>query len=340
MLSSQLSKLKEIINKEELERVEQYVDSFNLNTKITVSKFATSTEISLDLSSKVLTLLSDMGILTLNFAVRCPQCGLLIKIMEDFTDIDTEILCYSCEQESEISSDNIEVIYTVEKIPFPLGQQSKKIMQSILAVLKEEDSLTAYLEKNHYNLNEICYKPSEDELICLKEQYEKVFSSQTTKDKGDTLEQLVLNLFNLCKQFEATNGLKPRPNQIDCYVRNKICSPGVPGIGAINRFFIECKNEEEKPSMTYLNKFHSILKLTGNDFGIIVSKMEAPKTYATMLNKIYLNDKIIIISLDKKDLENIIINKKNLLSMIEMKVDEVKLDATRELRDIGLYTEL
>ena len=36
-----------------------------------------------------------------------------------------------------------------------------------------------------------------------KEQYEKVFSSQTTKDKGDTLEQLVVNLFNLCKQFEA-----------------------------------------------------------------------------------------------------------------------------------------
>lgn len=339
MLSSQLSKLKEIINKEEVERVEQYVDSFNLNTKITVSKFATSTEISLDSSSKVLSLLSDMGILTSNFAVRCPQCGLLIKMMENFTDIDTEILCYNCEQETEISSDNIEVVYTVEKIPFPLGQQSKKIMQSILAVLKE-DSLTAYLEKNHYNLNEIYYSPSEDELSDLKEQYEKVFSSQTTKDKGDTLEQLVLNLFNLCKQFEATNGLKPRPNQIDCYVRNKICSPGVPGIGEIKCFCIECKNEEEKPSITYLNKIHSILKITGNNFGIIVSKRDVPRTYATLANKIYLSENIIIIALDKNDLEDIIINKKNLLSMIEMKVNEVKLDATRELRDIGLYTEL
>ena len=339
MLSSQLSRLKEILKKSELERVEQYVDSLTLNSKITISKFATNTDIDTDLAMKVLDMLSAMDILSVKFGVRCPECGFLIELLDSFVDIDSTVECYSCENEEDITSDNIEVIYIVKNLPFPLGQQSEKTVQSISAVIKE-DSLTAYLEKHHYNLNEICYEPSDDELNCLKEQYEKVFSSQTTKDKGDTLEQLVLNLFNLCKQFEATAELKTRPNQIDCYVRNKLCGPYVPGIGEIERFCIECKNEDEKPSATYCNKMHSILRNTGNSFGIIVSKMEAPRTYATLANKIYLKDNLIIISLDKDDLDNIIVDKKNLLSIVEMKVEEVKLDATKDLKDLGLYPEL
>jgi len=40
------------------------------------------------------------------------------------------------------------------------------------------------------------------------------------------------------------------------------------------------------------------------------------------------------------DLENVILNKNNLLDLIEMKVNEVKLDATKPLVEIGLYRDL
>ena len=110
MLSSQLSRLKEILKKSELERVEQYVDSLTLNSKITISKFATNTDINTDLAMKVLDMLSAMDILSLKFGIRCPECGFLIELVDSFVDIDSTVECYSCESEGDITSDNIEVI--------------------------------------------------------------------------------------------------------------------------------------------------------------------------------------------------------------------------------------
>ena len=131
--------------------------------------------------------------------------------------------------------------------------------------------------------------------------------------------------------------MRPRPNQVDCYVRNKLGSPGVPGIEVIKYFCIEYKNENKTPEITYLNKLHSILKTTGIEFGILVSNKSAPSTYCQAANKIYLNDKIIIISICKSDLNSIISDNVNLLDLIEMKINEVKLDATKSLKELGLY---
>ncbi len=339
MLSSQLLELRKILNEEQIESLEKYVDSFTMNTKLTASKFATDINIDTDLATKVLDLLTEMEILSFKFAVRCPSCGLLHKLVDNICNIDANIECYNCETESEITYDDVEVIYTVKNIPFLVGQQSRIVSQP-MSVVHIDDSLAAYLEKHNYNLNSIVYNPTDSELCKLRDGYQSIFQSSTPSDKGVSLENFVLNLFNTCKHFEATSNLRLNPNQIDCYVRNKLCSPGVPGIGAIGSFCIECKNETKKPTSTYMNKMHSILRNTGLSFGIIVSKCKVPKTFTGLANSIYLNDKIVIITLDKDDLENVVMNKINILDIIEMKVNEVKLNATKPLREIGLYNDL
>ena len=331
--------MEKILNQEQLKRVEKYIDSFSLNSKITVSKFSNDTNLETALSINVLKLLVDMEVLIARFAVCCPDCGFLISIVDDFSEIDKITECYQCENECEIALENVEVIYTVNNIPFAIGRRSDVLFQPMSVVLTE-DTLANFLEINHYNLNEIYYKPTEEEFAKLKEQYDGIFMNGTTISKGKGLESLVLSLFNMCKHFEATDGLRPKPNQVDCYVRNKLCSPGVPGLGKIKRFCIECKNENQTPKIGYMNKLHSILSFTNIKFGIIVSKCKAPSTFNTLANKLYLSEDIVIIAIDSKDLENIIIHKNNLLDLIEMKISDVMLDATKSLRELGLYSNI
>lgn len=65
--------------------------------------------------------------------------------------------------------------------------------------------------------------------------------------------------------------------------------------------------------------------------------MSAPKTFISLSNKIFLKDNIIIISIDKADLQSIIYDRENLLECIERKIDEVKLQASQDLVEYGLY---
>ncbi len=336
MLSSQLLELNNILNEEQVSVVQQYVNGFTTNTKISLSKFSFDTNIDMSLCRKVIKLLQDRDILKANFGVRCPECNILLNYVDDLSDIDVFVNCYNCGADVEITQEDVEVIYTVKNLPFTEGQRSEKIWLP-MSVVPTEDTLASYLQNNDYNLNKMFYSPSDEQLSELKQMYLDTFSANTSSKKGQSLEQLVTYLFNICKQFEATDGLRPRPNQIDCYVRNKLCSPGVPGVGSIKNFCIECKNESSTPEITYLNKLHSILKTTGIEFGIVVSKEPAPSTYPQLANKIYLNDKIIIISICKNDLHSIISDNVNLLDLIEMKINEVKLDATKPLKELGLY---
>ena len=318
--------------------MKKYVESFTNSTKITASKFAIRTQLDTKLASKTLNVLVCLDILSYNFVIRCPQCGLLLNTVCDMKNLDNEVYCYGCEQYNNISSDDVEVIYTVKSIPFVMGQQNDADERLVISAVPFEDSLTNLLQQNDFNINSIFYSPTESEMMVLEEQYNSIFSEkQSTTSKGASLEQLVINLFGICKQFEVTGDLKLHPNQIDCYVRNKLCSPGIPGIGYIDSFVIECKNEENTPKSTYMNKLHSILKLSNKQFGIIVSKFTATKTFVNLANQIYLNDKITIISFSNEDLREIILNRNNLLECIERKINEIKLNATKDLETLGLY---
>ena len=338
MLSSQLLKLEKILSHEQIDRIESYITSFSTNTKLTASKFAMDMQFDIAQARKVLDVLVDLGVFRFSFIVRCPSCGLLLEPVEDITDIESQITCYGCDVESDISTDDVEVIYTLKEVPFVEGQQSYQIERSETSVVLNEDSLTAFLELHDYNSNLVFYNPTQSEEDVLIEKYNDIFSKhKTTTAKGKTLEDLVATLFNTCKHFRATTGMRLQPNQIDCYVRNKLFAPGVPGLTGIDSFMIECKNEKRPPTATYFNKLHSVLRVAGKHFGIIVSKASAPSTFVKLANQIFLRDDIVIISIDKDDLENIIVNKNNLLECIGRKVSEVTVNATKDLVELGLY---
>ena len=79
---------------------------------ITVSKVAKAVGVSPSIASKILTICMKEGLLKVSYAIRCPSCNMLIKRVESISDIPAGVLeCYSCNEEIEITAQDIEVIY-------------------------------------------------------------------------------------------------------------------------------------------------------------------------------------------------------------------------------------
>lgn len=338
MLCSQLSTIRPLVNDAQFHTITEYFGALLPSSKITASNFAAQNGISPPLSQKILQELVKSELLKYTFAIRCPECGLLLSTAESITSIEKEQYCYNCDAEIEISSDDVEVIYTFKDYPFAQGQQS----DSTPAIDAESaappyDSLSQLLESGLLDLNAAFFSPTEAEYRELQAAYDSIFSAHpTTKAQGDALECLTVRLFNLCKHFRAA-GIRLQVNQIDCYVRNTLYIPGISQAGCTDSFVIECKNEKGPLKAEYMNKLHSILHTSGKKFGIFVSRGSAPRTFVSLANQIYLKDDTIIISLDKEDLKKIIFEKANLLECISRKIDAVKLNATKDLAELGLY---
>ena len=337
MSCSQLSALRTMLNNDQYQTIEAYICSLSPNTKLTASKVAASCGFDIQLVQRILKCLVDEHVFKFSFVIRCPECGLLLSSVDDISDINKVQYCYNCEETFTISSDDVEVIYNFDNYPFVEGQQNKLNIEFDESAALEQDSLTQLLKDSALDLNALFFSPTDEEYSDLQILFNKIFEPQkNTKAVGDKLEDLTIKLFSLCKHFNAMP-IRLKPNQIDCYVRNKLYIPGISQVGCIDSFEIECKNETKTPKSSYLNKLHSILQLSGKSFGIIISKCPAPKTFTSLANQVYLKWNIIIISLDKSDLQGIIFDKKNLLECIERKIEEVKLNATKDLRSIGLY---
>ena len=337
MLCSQLSTIRSLVNDEQFQNIIKYFESLLPSSKITASNFALQNGIEFALSQKILQELVKSELLMYTFGIRCPECGLLLSSTESIASIEKEQYCYNCGEEIEISPDDIEVIYTFKNYPFAHGQQSDFPLAIDKSAALQYDSLSQLLKSGLLDINAAFFAPTEEEYHNLQIAYKNIFIAHpTTKAKGDTLESLTINLFNLCKHFRA-NGIRLNVNQIDCYVRNTLYIPGISQAGCVDSFVIECKNEKSTPKAGYMNKLHSILHNTGKNFGVIVSKCSAPRTFVSLANQIYLRDDIIIISIDKNDLEEIVFKKSNLLECISRKIDAVKLNATKDLIALGLY---
>jgi hypothetical protein len=337
MLCSQLSTIRSLVNDEQFHNIIKYFESLWPNSKITASNFASQIGIEFPLSQKILQELVKTELLTYILGIRCPECGFLLSSTESIASIEKEQYCYNCSEEIEISTDDIEVIYTFKNYPFAHGQQSDSPLAIDKSAALQYDSLSQLLKSGLLDINAAFFAPTDEEYHNLQIAYKNIFNAHpTTKAKGDTLENLTINLFNLCKHFRA-NGIRLNVNQIDCYVRNTLYIPGISQAGCVDSFVIECKNEKSTPKAGYMNKLHSILHNSGKNFGIIVSKCSAPRTFVSLANQIYLRDDIIIISLDKEDLTEIVFKKSNLLECISRKIDAVKLNATKDLIALGLY---
>ncbi len=344
MYCSHLSALQGMLDDAQIQKLEAYYSSLigGATQNITVSKTAKALDISPQLASRVLTKCKEIGILKVFYTIRCPECGMLIKKVDSIADIPSEPFeCYGCNEEIEVGPSDIEIIYALEDDCVFIEGQQDGLDLSARAVVPEDSMETIFLAGN---VNEYLFHPTDDEYQKLKDMYVSIANRKgTTKKIGDTLENLTEYLFNLCPIFKAA-GIRTTTNQIDCCVRKQMYLKfGIfDTIGA--RFFIECKNESQTPSGGYMSKLHSIITTAnggGNGkcikFGIIISKEKGPSTFKELAVKYYLSNQVVIISICGNELEELFDNKGNLLDLIERKASEIMMDATTDLKKVGLY---
>lgn len=346
MYYSRLSMLQEIITEDKIKQLEDFFATQigSAADNITVSKVKKALGVPASVASRILTKCKEAGIVTASYAVRCPECNMLIKKVDSIADLPKgKFECYGCDEEIEITPADIEIIYAiVDKGVFIEGQQYE-YENSARAVVHEDSMESIFLAGG---INEYLFSPTEEDYLHLKKMYNSIKNRKgTTKKIGDSLEDLVIELFNLCPIFRAA-GIRTSTNQIDCCVTNKMFI----GFGVLNtigeRFFIECKNENQTPSGGYMSKLHSIIDNTNAGgkancvkFGIIVSKEKGPSTFKDLAIKYYLSEGIVMISICGEELEELIDNQGNLLEFIDRKASEIMFDATTDLKEVGLYSD-
>ncbi len=346
MYCSRLLVLKELLDEQKIEKLEEYFTGLigSAGNSISVSKVVSAIEISPGLASKVLTKCVREGILKASYAIRCPECGMLIKRVESPQDIPEGIFeCYSCNEEIEVTPKDVEILYSLEDDRVFIGGQQVEMNLPARAVVPEDSMESIFLAGG---INDYLFQLSEEKYRYFSDLYERVKNHKgTTKNIGDTLENLIKELFNVCPVFSAS-GIRTSTNQIDCCVRNKVYVK----YGVLNllgaHFIIECKNENNTPKGEYLSKLHSIISVAnaGTDgkcikFGIIVSKDKGPSTFKQLAVKYYLINKIVIISICGDELKELFRTRGNLLELIERKATEIMLDATTDLKEIGMYSD-
>lgn len=344
MYYSRLSALQGLLNDDQIQDLETYFSNLigGAAKSITVSKLSRALKISPQVTSRVLTKCKEMGIVNVFYTIRCPECGMLIKKVDVLANIPSEPFeCYGCNEEIEVKPSNIELVYALnDDSVFKEGQQ-EGLDLAARAVVPEDSMESIFLAGN---INEYLFHPTDEEYDKLKRMYNSIKEkSGTTKEIGDTLEDLTEYLFNLCSIFKAA-GIRTTTNQIDCCVRNQMyLKYGILDVLG-GRFFIECKNENETPSGGYMSKLHSIISNTNSGgkgrcvkFGIIISKKRGPSTFKKLAVKSYLNDGVVIIAICGDELKKLFDDKGNLLDLIERKANEIMLDSTTDLVEAGLY---
>ena len=158
----------------------------------------------------------------------------------------------------------------------------------------------SHIEKENYNikqyLNEIVQKPldifreltawsdeDKEKFSILLENLKKPFDSsiETTKEKGDRLENLVAFLIQKSYFFEVYRNVCTGTNEID-----EVIILSEKGKQALHEFNIsrdileiiadvalgECKNYNSTLNVTYVGKFYSLLVSTDVPFGIIFTQ--------------------------------------------------------------------
>lgn len=332
MYYSQLLELNDNFTEEQIYLIDDLLTSMTSNTVLTLSRFIEKTGLDTNSCKSALKRLCDINLLSMRYAVRCPECELILKEETDLSNIGNSIYCHKCEEDMDITSDDIEVIYFIVTPPFDLGQQYS-VKQ--IAVAQSADILSNYLSEKDFN--KMFYNPSEEQYTEMKRIYDSVFEPQdNTTKQGNTLENLSRFIFECCIQYTARK-LRTSQNDIDCFVRSRFAVAGSILSELGSEICVECKNEKNSPKISYFKKLQSIMADNNVKFGIIISKEPAPSTYAESAYILYLKDKVTIISIDSKDLEKIVIERKNLLECIERKAYEVKINANNNWEKVGIF---
>lgn len=282
------------------------------------------------------------GILSKHYLVRCPECGECIDILESGDQVADTLMnsayCDECEKDVIISPDDIYEAYKVIKRP---DSSNSEIEDAIKKKLSEK-----MLEKNvnFYNAGSLIkkkflyscfYSPNEsayDKFKEMRNKLEEDYGKNTTA-QGNSLEELVLEIFKQIEFVNCSNKVHTETNQLDCTILANVATKFPSVFNYLSpMFLIECKNEKKAPGNTYTNKLIGIMEKNESKLGILFSRKKAAKTcdktaYQHYLSKKYAPKQEIVICMDDIDLGYIIDKKVNLLEYLNFKICKLTTDS-------------
>lgn len=152
-------------------------------------------------------------------------------------------------------------------------------------------------------------------------------------NKGKILEKIVDEIFLSTNMYKNKINIRDSSNEIDVLVDlnnlGEIESDILPDIMKQNRqIIIECKNYNRKIDVTWVGKFHSLLRNRKKKLGIIFSYYSLKgighwDSARGLTKKIYLKEGIAIINITKNDIEKIVKNDTCIVTIIEEKYNEL-----------------
>lgn len=344
---------KSAMSQELIESIDRWFAFLPINQKdkITVGRFSKIFRLDYNISRGILEKLSEENFLKRIFAIRCENCGFVLKmsdeqnLYEDIIALKSHNDCYNCDDKiGDIKFEDVEVRYELITKPTNDPHSIKKETFELLGVKeKSNDKIKDLLEKANYDSNKLFYNPTEGQYEELDKLFCGVLNAVTTKEKGDTLEYFSKYLLELIKPIKATPKAKTNTNQLDEFVVNNGIgfNPVLDKMGHV--FICECKNEGKAPANGYFHKLANILNTSTvnrneEKFGIIFSKEAPPSTYLEMARKTYYTTNTTIITFFKDELKEVIYDKVNLLGYIDYKINLVQKDLieNEELKSVFL----
>lgn len=333
--------------KYEISIIEQY-DTWLYNLpkieddRISIGKVANKLKIEFSLAKNILEDSVNLAILEHRYAINCPNCGHVIEIVsieELYDKISVINNCDSCETEDiKVTAENIQVLY--KKIDNNKKEDKKKKIKDARK-FNDVDTLKGFIEDKIINLNDIFFKPTEEEKNKMIELFERIGKKEkNTTAIGNQLRNFTEYVLRIVKVFEAAN-VRTQTNEIDCLVKNKL-QIGMPyflnELGSL--IMVECKNEKRNPGNTYFHKIQGILKNFKSKCGIIVAINQPTKPALQLANINYLIDNIIIIAINYEELKKVVYENLNFLDLLENKITMLRINATTYLGDNKVFEKI
>ena len=339
MFYKQFLEITDVLNSSFVENFDYWLATLPRNNQknITISMVSARLGVKYSLAEYILKFAEEQKILKRYYIVKCPDCDYPIDTIskEELSDfLMNPVYCDECNEYKHILPNDIYVAYKVILQPDVTEDEitaeiEKKLNsnKNIKVNFSHADSLsnnTIFIYEAFYNPDESAYSKFKE----LREKLDSDYGNNTTA-QGNSLELLVLEIFNSVKIISATNDIKTKTNQFDC---TALCSLDSVYPSVFNYLFpyfiIECKNEKKKPDNTYMNKLESILDTNEAQVGIIFGRKNATKACFNISREHYLikKDSIrkkIIITCCDDDLNYIIDKKVNLLQYIEFKIFQI-----------------
>lgn len=188
-------------------------------------------------------------------------------------------------------------------------------------------------------LEEITYTKEQSELIneLINKLIEDNFT--TTKEKGDSLEKLIVHIFETHKVFETHVNIYTATNEIDVLLKSTPLGNSINSniYNSIIKgpLIAECKNYNGTVGVTWIGKFASLLDTSKLGMGLFITKDGITGTHnwdaaKGLIRKISLKRGTLILDFKLSDFKNL--EGKNIFDVINNKIDYLNLDMKIEIK--------